>query len=280
MSKKIVKLKWNIECRPTFMNFLAFDDFCLKLVGTPLRRWKFFVFQSHFYLYLRERKDAFKAFQKTKYFTLCECKCTVIFNRKKGPPKLNGNLRNNMQSGSKHSRKQEFRHERDREEGEFGSEKRLKRSGDHNEGSNPRKRRRSRSPPPPRRSRSSPRRSPWVPLRKSKASRNNNKYWEIWKNISMWKIRIPNYSITFIWDGIFGLVFSMALHDDLGLSSHIGCFPCPYVAFVYLKNATIFHAGNRALSIKGIMNHVDSSIWQLLHSSAIGKHDWLWACDY
>jgi len=67
----------------------------------------------------------------------------------------------------------------------------------------------------------------------------------------------------------------MALHDDLGLSSHIGCFPGSYVAFVHLKNATIFQAGNRALSIKGIMNHVDSSIWQLLHSSAIGKHDWL-----
>ena len=184
--------------------------FCLKLVGTPLRRWKFFVFQSHFYLYLRERKDAFKAFQKTKYFTLCECKCTVIFNRKKGPPKLNGNLRNNMQSGSKHSRKQEFRHERDREEGEFGSEKRLKRSGDHNEGSNPRKRRRSRSPPPPRRSRGSPRRSPWVPLRKSKASRNNNKYWEIWKNISMWKIRIPTI-VSLSSEMAFSVLFSLWL---------------------------------------------------------------------
>ena len=121
-----------------------------------------------------ERKDALKAFQKTKYFTLCEC--TVIFNRKKGPPKLNGNLRNNMQSGSNSSRKQEFRHERDRE---FGTEKRPRRSRD------------------PTRSKSS----------SKPASRNQqkkNSWWKIWQNPNG---EIQELPITFISDGIFGLVF-------------------------------------------------------------------------
>lgn len=70
----------------------------------------------------------------------------------------------------------------------------------------------------------------------------------------------------------FSVLFSS--HDDLGLSSHIGCFYGQMVAEDPPQNCHDFPCWKHFnLSIKGIMNHVDSSIWQLLHSSAIGKHD-------
>ena len=185
-----------------------------------------------------ERKDALKAFQKTKYFTLCEC--TVIFNRKKGPPKLNGNLRNNMQSGSNSSRKQEFRHERDRE---FGTEKRPRRSRD------------------PTRSKSS----------SKPASRNQQKKIVGGKYGKILMVKYKS-SQSLSSQMAFSVLFSS--HDDLGLSSHIGCFYGQMVAEDPPQNCHDFPCWKHFnLSIKGIMNHVDSSIWQLLHSSAIGKHD-------